>query len=181
VVHDRELLDRLSAFEPIRFDGEVFRATRRGLDPLAASLSGGRWMIPNERPTLYTSMERDGALAEISYHWTQLTPIPSKPAAIHRIRVATSKTVRLARAELVRLGVDWERYGELNYVRTQEIGAALAHLECDGLIAPSARWPCDNVMLFLTNYIGDDDISVLVESSEVDWLSWARDHKLIET
>jgi hypothetical protein len=138
-------------------------------------------MIPNERATLYTSMERDGALAEISYHWSQLTPIPSKPAAIHRLRVATSKTVRLARAELVRLGVDWERYGELNYMRTQEIGAALAHLECDGLIAPSARWPCDNVMLFLTNYIGDDDISVLVESNEVDWLSWARDHKLIES
>jgi hypothetical protein len=137
-------------------------------------------MIPNERATLYTSMERDGALAEISYHWSQLTPIPSKPAAVHRIRVATNKTVRLARAELVRLGVAWEQYGELNYRRTQEIGAALAHLECDGLIAPSARWPCDNVMLFQTNYMGDDDINVLVESNEVDWLSWARDHKLIE-
>jgi len=33
--HDRELLDRLVAFAPIKFGGEVFRATRRGLDPLA--------------------------------------------------------------------------------------------------------------------------------------------------
>lgn len=181
MVHDRDLLDRLGAFEPIRFTGEVFRATRRGLDPLAASLSGGRWMVPNERPTLYTSMERDGALAEISYHWSQLTPLPSKPAAIHRIRLNTNKSLRLVRAELISLGVDWDRYSESNYKRTQEIGAAIAHLECDGLIAPSARWPCNNVMLFLTNHVGDDDISVLLESAEVDWLTWSRDHNRIST
>lgn len=178
-MHDRELLERLSAFEPVRFDCEVFRATRRGLNPLSASLSGGRWMIPNERPTLYTSTQQDGALAEISYHWSQLTPIPSKPAAIHRIRLATKNTVKLARAELEGLDVEWERYGEQNYKRTQEIGAALAHLECDGLIAPSARWPCDNVMLFLMNQAGDAQVSVLLQSIEVDWLSWARGHELI--
>jgi hypothetical protein len=43
MVHDRKLLDRLAAFAPVNFDGEVFRATRRGLDPLAASVAGGRW------------------------------------------------------------------------------------------------------------------------------------------
>ena len=42
------------------------------------------------------------------------------------------------------------------------------------LIAPSARWSCDNVMLFLTNNVGDDDISILIDSIEVDWLSWAK-------
>lgn len=181
MVHDRELLDRLSAFETIRFEGDVFRATRRGLDPLAASLSGGRWMIPNERPTLYTSTKPEGALAEISYHWGLLFPIPSKPAILHRVRLATKKTVKLARADLVTLGVEWDRYGELNYGRTQEIGAALAHLDCDGLIAPSARWACDNIMLFMTNHTGDDEIAVLVESCEVDWLSWAREHDLIQS
>jgi hypothetical protein len=136
-------------------------------------------MVPNERPTLYTSAEREGALAEIAYHWSQLTPIPSKPAALHRIRLTTNRTVRLARAELAGLGVEWERYGERNYKRTQEIGAALAHLECDGLIAPSARWSCENVMLFATNHVGDDDVSVVIDSAEVDWLSWARDHNLV--
>jgi hypothetical protein len=131
-------------------------------------------MVPNETPTLYTSTPHDGALAEITHHWSQLTPLPSKPAAIHRIQLATRRTLRLARAELVGLGVDWDRYGEPNYKRTQEIGAAIAHLDCDGLIAPSARWSCDNVMLFLTNNVGDDDISILVDSTEVDWLSRAK-------
>lgn len=115
MVHDQVLLDRLSAFAPVKFSGEVFRATKRGLDPLAASLSGGRWMVPNEAATLYTSTERDGALAEIACHWGQLTPVPSKPAAIHRLRLATNKTLRLARAELIDLGVQWDRYGERNY------------------------------------------------------------------
>lgn len=176
MVHDRELLDRLGAYSPIAYSGEVFRATRAGLDPLAPSLSGGRWMVPNQAPVLYTSIERDGALAEISYHWSQLTPIPRKPATLHRIRVGTHKTVRLARADLVTLGVEWDRYGELKYQRTQEIGAALAHLECDGLIAPSARWPCENVMLFLTNHVGDDELTTLLDSVEVDWIAWSNKH-----
>jgi len=58
MLHDRELLDRLAAFAPVKFEGEVFRATRRGLDPLAPSVRGGRWMVPNETPTLYTSCEK---------------------------------------------------------------------------------------------------------------------------
>jgi hypothetical protein len=32
MLHDQELLDRLTAFAPVAFDGEVFRATRRGRD-----------------------------------------------------------------------------------------------------------------------------------------------------
>jgi hypothetical protein len=47
MLHGRDLKDRLAAFEPVKFDGDVFRATRRGLDPLAASVAGGRWMLPN--------------------------------------------------------------------------------------------------------------------------------------
>ena len=105
--HDRELLERLSAFTPVRFDGEVFRATRLSLNALAPSASGGRRMVPGETATLYTSMEADGALAEIAFHWGQMTPIPSKPAMLHRIRLGTRKSLRLARSDLIVLGVDW--------------------------------------------------------------------------
>src|ERR1035441_10398759 len=137
--HDQELLDRLAAFAPIKFDGEVFRATRRGLDPLTASLSGGHWMLPNETPTLYTSRERNGAIAEIVHHWSQLTPLPSKPVMVHTLGVRMKKTLRLGRAELIGLDVDWDNYGTSAIGRTQAIGAAAAHLKYDGLIAPSAR------------------------------------------
>ena len=173
--HDRELLERLSAFTPVRFDGEVFRATRLSLNALAPSASGGRWMVPGETATLYTSMEADGALAEIAFHWGQMTPIPSKPAMLHRIRLGTRKSLRLARSDLIVLGVDWSSFGSRGYERTQAIGAAVAHLNCDGLIAPSARWTCENVMVFLTNQTGEEEIAQVVASEEVDWRAWARD------
>ncbi len=63
-------------------------------------------------------------------------------------RDLSGNTVRLGRAELIDLAVDWEHYGTSALGRTQAIGAAVAHLQYDGLIAPSARWACDNVMLF---------------------------------
>jgi hypothetical protein len=131
-------------------------------------------MVRGEAPTLYTSMEADGALAEIAFHWGQLNPVPSKPATLHRIHLTTKKSMRLARADLIALGVDWDRYGTLGYGRTQVIGAAVAHLECDGLIAPSARWRCDNVMVFFTNHLGEEEIATLLSSEEVDWRVWAQ-------
>jgi hypothetical protein len=176
VLHDRELLDRLAAFAPVKFDGEVFRATRRGLDPLAASVSGGRWMVPGETPTLYTSREHDGAMAEIVHHWSQLTPMPSKLVLVHTLGLRLRKTVRLGRVELVNLGVDWDNFGTAALGRTQAIGAAVAHLEYDGLIAPSARWNCDNIMLFVTNHDGREDGLVMRRTAEVDWRNWAKEN-----
>jgi hypothetical protein len=176
MLHDRDLLDRLSAFSPLRFDGEVFRATRRGLDPLAPSVTGGRWMLPDHAPTLYTSEHEEGALAEIVYHWSQQTPLPSKPVVLHTLGLKTLKTLRLARADLAALGVDWQTYGSASHARTQAIGAAIAHLEMDGLIAPSARWACNNIILYLSNHSVSDDGLVIRSSREVDWQMWAADH-----
>ena len=78
-------------------------------------------------------------MAELASHWLQFSPFPSRPASLHRISLSTQKSLRLLRSDLETLGVDWERYSEMNYERTQQIGAAVAFLECDGLIAPSAR------------------------------------------
>src|SRR6266851_1641179 len=104
-MHDPRLLDALSRFETSKLDLEVYRATRLNLDPLAHSTAGGRWSPRGSVSALYTSLERSGALAEISFHWSQLDPIPTKPVAVHRLRVATKKTVRLAVVDLSRLGV----------------------------------------------------------------------------
>ncbi len=139
MIHDQDLVDQLSALTVERFDGEVFRATGVGANPLAFSLNGGRWapaaVDGTEVPVLYTSMERDGALAEVVSYLT----LPSKPLKVSRLGVSTMKTLRLARSSLEGLGVDMARYGERDYGQTQRIGAALSFLGLDGLIAPSAR------------------------------------------
>jgi RES domain-containing protein len=174
VLHDLALLERLGGFETERFDGEVFRATRRSLDPLATSTSGGRWMPKGHAPVLYTSLLRKGALAEISYHWSQLTPRPGKPAALHRLGVSAERRLRLLRANLDDLDVDLAKYDSINYRRTQEIGAAVNFLGCDGLMVPSARWRCENLVIFTENHALTSRLEVL-SSEEIDWQAWAQD------
>lgn len=173
MIHDPTLLDRLDALPKVSFDGQVYRATRQSLDPLAASYNGGRWMTRDAAAILYTSLERDGALAEIAFHWLQLTPRPTKPVLLHRLRVVACKTLRLIRADIKDLGVSESAYKDVNLPQTQAIGAAVEFLGCDGLIAPSARWDCDNVMLF-PDRMGADATLELQETETVDWIAWGQ-------
>ena len=180
MIHDPALLDRLSTFQSERFEGEVFRATRVNANPVAASISGGRWAPPPDGdagyPVLYTSVERDGAIAEVVSFLAQLTPIPgARQISVTRLAVSTSRTLRLARTDLSALGVDLDRYGERDYGRTQEVGAALVFLGFDGLIAPSARWPCDNLMIFGDNHALAETLEP-IGSERVEWREWAEAH-----
>ncbi|WP_418648600.1 RES family NAD+ phosphorylase [Thauera butanivorans] len=177
MIHDPELLDRLDAFPKETFVGEVFRGTRQGLSPLASSYSGGRWMRRDGAGVLYTSLAREGALAEIAFHWGQLSPRPTKPVMLHTLRVVAHRTLKLVRADLTVLGVPENTYAGMNLPRTQEIGAAIEFLGCDGLIAPGARWACDNLILF-PDRMGADATLEIVTSESIDWLMWANAHGL---
>ena len=172
MIHDPDLLDRLEALPKESFCGEVFRGTRQSLDPLASSYSGGRWMRRDGVGVLYTSIAREGALAEISFHWGQLNPRPTRPVILHTLRVVAHRTLKLVRADLSALGVPEGDYPVVNMPRTQEIGAAVEFLGCDGLIAPCARWACDNLILF-PDRMGMDATLVVVTSEAVDWAAWA--------
>lgn len=184
MIHDPALCDRLGEFGEERFEGVVFRVTRIGADPTAPSISGGRWAPRAGEsvgvPVLYTSLERDGALAEVASYLAELTPIPGpRPLKVTRLEVSTARTLRLARATLETLGVDMARYGGRDYARTQEIGAALAFLGLDGLIAPSARWPCDNPMILADNHPLAERLELAGEE-EVEWRGWARERGLLD-
>jgi hypothetical protein len=175
MVHDPDLLDRLSAFTPIRFDDRVYRTTRLGLKPLTGSLAGGRWAPRDLTPVLYTCLAADGAMAEIVFQLTQLDPRPSKPVQLHEISLTAHSTIRLLRADLTQLGVKTDAYTSINYERTQQIGAAVAFLGCDGVLAPSARWNCENLMLFLESHTMGERLE-LIKSETVDWQDWERRH-----
>lgn len=178
MVHDPDLLDRLDALPKESFDGQVYRATRLSLDPLAGSYNGGRWMARDVAAILYTSLEREGALAEIAFHWSQLNPRPTKPVLVHCLRVVSHRTLRLIRADISALGVPDSEYQGVNLPRTQAIGAAVEFLGCDGLIAPSARWDCENLMLF-PERMGADATLELVNSETVDWFAWGTARGMI--
>ncbi|MBL8660924.1 MAG: RES family NAD+ phosphorylase [Rhodospirillales bacterium] len=179
MIHEQGLVDQLSALPVERYEGKAFRATGIAADPLASSVSGGRWAPRAEDgidvPVLYTSLERDGALAEVVSYLMLLTPLPSKPLKVARLGVSTAKTLRLGRADLTELAVDMTRYGARDYGHTQRIGAALAFLGLDGLIAPSARWSCDNLMIFTANSEISERLEV-IETEHVIWRTWARNN-----
>jgi hypothetical protein len=64
-------------------------------------------------------------------------------------------------------------YETINYERTQQIGAAVAFLGCDGLLAPNARWTCENLMIYMGN-VSLDRVFGVTDSRSIDWTEWAR-------
>ena len=170
---DPGLLDALDAFERVRYTGETWRVVRDGRDPLQGSASGGRW-DPALFDVLYTSLDPVGAVAEVHFHLSRQPVFPSKLTyQLHRIGVTTTRTLRLPDvAAMVPLGVDPARYREILYEPTQAIGDAACFLGFDSIIAPNARWSCNNLILF-TDQIAPTDLEV-IESSEVDWTEWRK-------
>ena len=176
MIHDPKLLDHLADLPEIRFDGSVFRATALGADPKAVSFRGGRWAPPYDAeggfPVLYTSLNRQCALAEVAAYLLELSPIPRKPLKVTELVVSTSKTLRLVRAELEHLGIDMQRFAERRYEQTQKLGAAINFLGLHGFVVPSARWDSDNLIICGGNY----DVETIDErgSSEIPWEQWHR-------
>ena len=136
-------------------------------------------MLRDSMAVLYTSIEREGALAELSFYLGMLTPLPSKPMVIHTLEVETKKTIRITRKDFAPLGIDENKFGDIYYDQTQLVGDAAGFLGCDGLIVPSARWNCDNLVIFSDNHAIDLPMNV-VSSETVDWQPWARTHGFIE-
>lgn len=183
MIHDQALVDRLGNFNHRPFSGEVYRATTLSANPTAPSISGGRWAMPVNGDTgnsvLYTAFAKDGAIAEVASFLADQTPIPGpRKIKITRISVTVSKSVALTRDDLERLGVDMARYGDRDYEVTQRMGGALAFLGIDGLIAPSARWSCDNLMIFTDNHSLSETLEA-IDDEQIEWQAWARKNKLI--
>lgn len=168
---DHELLDALDACPRESFSGSAWRIVREGRDPMQGFPSGARW-DPGTFDVLYTSLEREGALAEVFFHLNRQPVFPSKPRwFLHRLHSTTKGSLRLANLDhLNSLGVATSIYESLEYARCQEIGDAALFLGFDGLIVPSARWPCHNLVLF-TDRIEPE--AIRSEGSElVDWDAW---------
>ena len=171
---DDRLLDVVGAFEGQPFDGTMWRVVRTGRDVLDGSRGSGRWNT-SEMSVLYGAAEQDGAIAEINFHLNLGQSVfPSRMRHdLFELAVKARQTLMLADVEqLKRLGVDDSRYRELLYTRTQEIGAAAAFLGFDGLIVPSARWNCQNIILFL-DVIDLEEIRT-ISSQPVDWKAWRQ-------
>ena len=179
-VRDSSLLDKIEASTATKFGGSVWRVVRGDRDPLRSSSPGGRW-DDGTFDVFYTSLEADGALTEMYFHIMRCQPIfPSQMVfCLYELHVELNRVLESAdTTALGALGVDVSRYGSLQcgrkheeYPRLQDIGEAAHFLGFEGLIAPSARWECQNLVVF-TDRVPPDALSVANEHGQVDWDAW---------
>ncbi len=179
-VRDHALLDTLEASTATDFEGAVWRVVRGDRDPLLSSAPGGRW-DDGTFDVLYTSLEPDGALAELHFHVMRGQPVfPSKMEfRLYELSVVLRRALQLVDTEsLEAFGLEATKYGSLEYERKQEeyprmqeIGEAAHFLEFDGLVVPSARWKCQNLVVF-TDRIPPEALSMVREHGPVDWDAW---------
>jgi hypothetical protein len=177
-VHDRSVLDALEKLDPEPFDSDVWRVTRKGRDPLRGASANGRWGAPGELEVLYTSEAREGALAEVGFRLS-LEPVwPSLiEHEIHILAVTAERVLRLVdMRELENLGVDISRYQTLDYGATQAIAAAAHFLEFDGMLVPSVRFACNDLVLFTAGVSQAGQLQ-LVDSEGVDWSDWRKKNR----
>ena len=93
---DLRLLDEVDAHPRRAHAGLLWHVVREGRDPLQGGRSTSRWC--NGRfDVLYTSLEREGAIAEV-HALVSLQPVfPSKIAfQVHRLRVSVQQSLHLA-------------------------------------------------------------------------------------
>ena len=144
VLRDSRLIDSLEVLPHAPFKATVWRVVREARDPCQCSASGGRW-DDGSFDVLYTSLDRDGAIAEMYFQLLRGQPVfPSKVRyTLNELRVELSETLHLQTLpDLAALGLDTSRYGQLSsveriqeYTRTQEIAEVAHFLDCDGLVS----------------------------------------------
>lgn len=175
-VHDRELLDVLEALPAEPYAGDVWRTTWKSRDPLVGSSSGGRWSPSDAYEVLYTSVDPDGSLAEVYYHLSQAPVFSSGEVLQYRLTVELDRMLRLTDTGLMeQLGIEDTLASRLDNEKSQAIGSAARFLDFQGLIVPSARWDCQNLVLFLDRL--DLNEAIIVKDNQViNWPAWKEQH-----
>ena len=170
--HDPDLLDALEAMAPRALDRSVWRVTWATRNALAGGTGGGRWHPPSDFAALYTSLEEDGAIAEIYHHLARAPVFSSSHVKIHKLHVATRRTLVFEDiAALAAVGIDERAFRHGDHAGSRAVGAASYFLEMDGLIVPSARWACTNLVLF-PDRTPDGVVLRVEESREINWPAW---------
>jgi RES domain-containing protein len=174
---DSKLIDAIEALSPTVFSDTVWRIAREGRDPLQCSRSGGR-SDDGTFDVLYTSLDREGALAEMRFHLQRGQPIfPSRiKFELHELAISLDSALKFLSVEdLAPLGLAVSSYGQMSYneriaeyPRTQDIAEVAHFLEFDGLLVPSARSKSLNAVVFCER-CRPEQMEVVTSHGLIDW------------
>lgn len=176
-IRDRSLLDALENLEKAHFSGTVWRSVREGRSPTGCWRAGGRW-DDRSFDVLYTSEKQQGAIEERRFHLFRGQPFPPSRVRyeLFELRVKLSAIISfLGLAALQSIGMDTSSYGavsydnkEVEYPRSQQIAEACFFLGADGILVPSARYECQNLIIFCEQdtYM---EIELVRSHGPIDW------------
>ena len=161
MVYPPLLLDRLQAAAASPWQGRAFRHMFADYPPDAENTRGARWN-PAEVAAVYTSLTRDGVIAEAN-HQIALQPLPPRvKRTVYEIDIALTSVVDLTGSEaLVSLDLASDDIAGDDMTACQQIGGAAAWLGRDGVLVPSARSDAVNLVIFAANREPDTRFDVL--------------------
>lgn len=167
---DPILLDVLDDIAGISFSGSVWRVSWKYRDPLVSSPGGGRWAPNSQFDVLYTSLSEDGAMAEVYHHLSRAPVFSSSEKTINKIAVSLTNLLPLDQEIFERLKIE-NPLSSKNLAPNQAVGEAAYMLGFKGLIVPSARYDCKNLVIFTDQL--DASLTLEVEETKpINWPAW---------
>jgi len=139
MIYRPEMLDLLQSAAVSEWNGTVYRHTFGSQPPARANTGGARWNEPS-LAAIYTSCERETALAEAEYY-IGLQPLrPQAKRTLFTIHVSLRKVIDLTAGDLLALlGITDDVLAAIDHAPCRTVGAAVNWLGYNGLLVPSAR------------------------------------------
>jgi RES domain-containing protein len=148
LIYPPEILDALQHAPVSQWAGTVFRHMFADYPPDLANTRGARWNPPDVA-AIYASLALDTALTEAE-HRISLEPFrPRVRRTIYEVSVELSSVLELTSPELLAsVGIGEDELQADVPDACQMVGGAVAWLDHDGMLVPSARAAGTNIVIF---------------------------------
>jgi RES domain-containing protein len=165
-IHDPDLLDAIERLGSEALDGiTVWRHMFNDNPPELSNTRGARWN-PAGLAAIYTSEQRETAIAEGQNAIDSQPLRPKARRVVYELRVSATKALRIRETDFPSLGLDRSDLISPDFAACQRIGAHAAFLGYDALIVPSARIDGMNVVVFV-NELAADSVFERIASEEI--------------
>ena len=148
MIHEREIIQSIEGLSSGPFKGIVYRHMFGDLDPFLENRRGARWN-PSEIAAIYTSLEKETALAESDYQISMQPLRPKAKRVLYKLEVSLNSVLFADTIDIIKkIGFEINLMGDLEISDCQRIGGAVEWLNHDGLLIPSARLAGKNLVIY---------------------------------
>lgn len=163
MIYAPEMLDILQDAVVSAWEGTVYRHMFGAHKPVRTNTTGARWNGPDIE-AIYTSCERETALAEAEYY-ISLQPLqPKAKRTLYTLRVSLTSVVDLTRPGVLDdLGITRTVLCADDHGPCRMIGYAVNWLGHDGVLVPSARSPLGTNLVIYQQDLATTHFDIVAE------------------